>query len=178
MEVITLEELAETIKLFSPIQAQFLTENSIVALEYNSHKPGCILEVTGDKNDFISLIWSTIVIKNGFKEEKKFIEKSAEAISFFLCKKYTEFEVIEESCIGSGVDYWLGYDETHQSYDPFNFLTARLEISGINIENSKNTISTRVKQKIKQTNSSDETALPAYISIVEHSKPKAHFRKK
>lgn len=178
MTVFTLEELKDTITLFSIIQADFWSENCIVALEHNSHKTGCILNVTGDQAEDIELKWSMSVVKNGYKEEKKFIEKSAEAISFFLCRKYTEYNVIEESCIGTGVDYWLGYDETHQSYDPSNFLSARLEISGINAETPTNTVASRTKVKTKQAGTSDGTALPAYISIVEHSTPKAHFIKK
>jgi len=178
MTVFTLEELKDTITLFSVTQADFWIENSIVALEHNNHKTGCILSVSGDNSEEIKLKWSTSVVQNGYKEEKKFIEKSAEAISFFLCRKYTEFNVIEESCIGTGVDYWLGLDETHESYDPYNFLSARLEISGINVETPANTVASRVKRKAKQTILSDGSSLPAYISIVEHSTPKAHFTKK
>lgn len=178
MTVFTLEELKDTITLFSATQADFWSENSIVALEHNNHKTGCVLKVTGDHIEDIELQWSTTVIKNGYREEKKFIEKSAEAISFMLSKKYTDYSVIEESCIGTGVDYWLGYDESHQCYDPSNFLSARLEISGINVETPTNTVAARVKVKRKQTAQSDATALPAYISIVEHSSPKAHFSKK
>lgn len=178
MTIFTLEELKDTITLFSPTQADFLSENSIVALEYNKHTSGCILKIGGDQVEDIQLKWSTAVVKSGYKEEKKFIEKSAEAISFFICRKYTDYNVIEEASIGTGIDYWLGYDENHLSYDPINFLNARLEVSGINVETPTNTIASRVKIKIKQTDPSDSTAIPAYISVVEHSTPKAHFSKK
>jgi hypothetical protein len=178
MTIFTLEELKDTITLFSVTQADFWSENSIVALEYNNHKTGCILNVSGDQLENIELHWSTSVVKSGYKEEKKFIEKSAEAISFFLSRHYTSFNVIEEAVIGTGVDYWLGYDSEHELFDPTNFMTARLEISGINAEISTNTLESRVKIKKKQTKPTDGTALPAYISIVEHSTPKAHFSKK
>jgi hypothetical protein len=178
MTTFTLEELKDTITLFSATQADFWTENSIVALEHNNHSSGCVLKVGGDKNEDINLVWSTTVIKSGYKEEKKFIEKSAEAISFFLCRRFTDFNVIEEASIGTGVDYWLGYDEEHSAYNPLNFLTARLEISGINSETGTNTVLSRVKIKTKQTTPSDSSYLPAFISIVEHSTPKAHFCKK
>jgi len=178
MTIFTLEELKDTITLFSATEADFWSENSVVALEHNNHQSGCILKVYGDQVDEIGLKWTKTVVKNGYKEEKKFIEKSAEAISFFLTRHFTEFNVIEEACIGTGVDYWLGYDDKHQKYNPKNFLTARLEISGINIETLSNSLEKRVKVKMMQTVPSDDTALPAYISIVEHSTPKAHFSKK
>lgn len=178
MNIFTIEELQDTITLFSINQADFLSENCIVALEHNKHSSGCILKVSGDKTEDIQLQWSTTVVKNGYKEEKKFIEKSAEAVSFFLCRHLTEFNVIEEASIGTGIDYWLGYDEDHKLFDPSNFLTARLEISGINSETIGNTLESRVKAKKKQTTPTDGTQLPAYISVIEHSTPKAHFSKK
>ena len=55
---------------------------------------------------------------------------------------------------------------------------ARLEISGILKESRTNTIEKRLKDKMKQTEQSDETCLPAYISIIEFGKPKALFIKK
>ena len=32
---------------------------------------------------------------------------------------------------GTGFDFWLGYKENPENYDPDNFLNARVEISGI-----------------------------------------------
>jgi hypothetical protein len=178
MTIFTLEELKDTITLFSVTQAGFWSENSIVALEHNNHTSGCVLKVGGDHTEDIELQWSTKISKSGYKEEKKFIEKSAEAISFFLCRRFTDFNVIEEAIIGTGFDYWLGYDAEHKLYDPSNFMTARLEISGINFETPTNTVESRVKVKTKQTAATDGMLLPAYISVIEHSTPKAHFCKK
>ena len=178
MNIFTIEELKDTITLFSRNQADFLSENCVVALEHNSHSSGCILKLSGDKTEDISLKWTVKVVKSGYKEEKKFIEKSAEALSFFLCRYLTDFNIIEEASIGTGIDYWLGYDQNHDLFDPKNFLQARLEISGINKETLGNTLDSRVKVKKKQTAPSDGTQLPAYISVIEHSTPRAHFSKK
>jgi hypothetical protein len=178
MNIFTLEELKDTITLFSVNQADFLSENCIVALENNKHISGCVLNVTGDHSEHIGIHWTKEVVKNGYKEEKKFVEKSAEALSFFLCSYFTEYRVIEEASIGTGIDYWLGFKEDHHLFDPLNFLNARLEISGINSETQTNTLEGRVKIKTKQTAPSDGTKLPAYISVIEHSTPKAYFGKK
>jgi hypothetical protein len=80
--------------------------------------------------------------------------------------------------MGTGFDYWLGYDESHSKYDPINFLLARLEISGIKSETESNNVDRRVKEKKKQTNPSDYLKLPAYISVTEFSEPKSYFGKK
>ena len=171
----TLEELEEAMIFFSPNQCRVWTENCIVSLEHNNILPNCLLKVTGDKNFSVPILWSSKVSKAGYKEPIKFTEKGAEALSFLLAIELTEYEVIEEATIRTGIDYWLGYDETHPKFDNLNFFQARLEISGILKESASNTLEKRVVEKKTQTKQSDATLLPAYISVVEFSNPKAYF---
>ncbi|WP_462221695.1 hypothetical protein [Ferruginibacter sp.] len=178
MEVLTIEELKETISVFSSTQCDFLSENCIVALEKNNHISGCKLNVTGDNVRSFNLNWSNKINTAGYRESKKIIEHAAETISFFLCTKFTNYTVIEEAVIGTGIDYWLGYNELHQLYNPKNFLQARLEISGIEKETPTNSLEKRVKGKKQQSKASDYSKLPAYISVVEFSTPKAFFGKR
>lgn len=84
----------------------------------------------------------------------------------------TDYTIIERSRKGTGVDYWLGHDDDI----PFK-KSARLEVSGI-FTGGEKPLETRFKKKIKQTNQSDSTQLPAYISIVEFSSPIAKFAQK
>lgn len=175
---LTLEDLTDALIYFSPIQSQGFTENGIVALEHHKHTSICAMQLEGDFSDCVDLSWSTTVIKNGYKEKKKFTEKGAEAIAFLIATSYTDFEVVEEASIGTGFDYWLGYNEENENYDPDNFLNARLEISGILKETPQNTIESRIKSKKEQTKPTDGTGLPAYISVIEFSNPKAYFAKK
>jgi hypothetical protein len=130
------------------------------------------------KNVAISVNWSRKVNKAGYKEEKKVIEHAAEAIAFLLTPKITPYTVIEEATIGTGFDYWLGYDEIDENYDARNFLQARLEISGIKIESTNNKISQRIKSKEKQTDRSISHRLPTYISVTEFASPKTYFGKR
>jgi hypothetical protein len=174
----TLEDLKDAMIHFSSVQCEGLTENCIVALESIPHNTGCELEVSGLSTDKVPINWSTKVNKNGYKEEKKYTEKGAEALSFLLAMRYTEYDVLEEATIGTGFDYWLGYGESHKKYDPLNFFNARLEISGILRETKTNRFSTRITQKKKQTNVSDSTGIPAYVSIIEFSTLKGHISKK
>lgn len=175
MVTFTLEELRESIELLSPVQMDFFSESCIVALEAHNHKTGCDLTVDGDTITSFKLNWSKKVNRNGYKEAKKVTEHAAEAISFFLSRQLTNFTVLEEAVIGTGFDYWLGYDEKHSNYNPLNFMQARLEISGISKEAISNNIQKRVKEKKAQTNPTDTMKLPAYISVVEFASPKAYF---
>jgi len=59
--------------------------------------------------------------------------------------------------------------------DPLFTPKARLEVSGIMHEADGNTAEKRFRQKAEQTSKSDDTRLPAYVSIVEFSTPKAIF---
>lgn len=174
----TLEDLKNAMIHFSAIQSQGLTENCIVALESIPHYTGCELAVTGLHTGKVPLNWSTKVNKNGYKEPVKYTEKGAEALSFFLATRYTEYEIVQESTIGTGFDYWLGYGKNHKNYDPLNFFNARLEISGILKETTSNSLTRRIAEKKKQTNVSDKMCIPAFISVVEFSKLKAHISKK
>jgi hypothetical protein len=179
MEILTLEELRDTAKLLSYVQCDFFSENCIVALEHNNHSPGCELRLIGDiVTTNFKLKWGRKIIKSGYKERKKFIEHGAEALSFFLAKKITEYSIIEEAEIGTTVDYWLGYDVEHILYDPKNFIQARLEISGINKEKASNTLEKRVREKKEQIKSSKRVKLPAYVSVIAFSSLKAFFGKK
>lgn len=50
-----------------------------------------------------------------------------------------------------------------------------LRLSGIMRESEGNTLAMRFQQKAMQTDKSDDTRLPAYVSVVEFSTPKAKF---
>jgi hypothetical protein len=84
-----------------------------------------------------------------------------------LITNLTDFTVIERSRRGTGFDYWLGIQD-ESSELPFQN-KVRLEVSGIR-SGDDSRIRARAKQKIEQTNPSDG-ALPAYIVVVEFSKP-------
>jgi hypothetical protein len=178
MEVLTIENLKETVTEISSTQCDFLSENCIVALENGGHQPGCPLLVYGDAEKEYGLQWSKPVNKSGYKESVKIVEHAAEALSFFLSSKLTEFTVVEEALIGTGIDYWLGYEDGHSLFQPDNFIRARLEISGIEKETAGNSLEKRVKVKKSQTTPTDSFKLPAYISVIEFSAPKAFFGKK
>ena len=50
-----------------------------------------------------------------------------------------------------------------------------IKLSGIMRESEGNTLAMRFQQKAVQTDKSDDTRLPAYVSVVEFSTPKAKF---
>jgi hypothetical protein len=161
---------------WSATQCDYYSEACVVQLEELSHQSSVSLKVLGDNLTTFNLLWSSSPVTKGWKATAKLTENAATAIAFFLIVELTEYSVIEESRIGTGIDYWLGYDESHELYDEDNFLNARLEISGI--RNDYAGVTARINKKLKQTRPSDYTGLPAYIIVVEFSSPIAVLIKK
>src|SRR5689334_19950008 len=122
MAIFHIEELRRKVHSnISPLQCDVLAEYCIVALENNFHKSGCKLKVVGDYQKEFELTWSKQIKRGGYQETKKITEKAAEAISFFLVPECTNYQVVMEARIGTGVDYWLCYHEQHELYNPLNF---------------------------------------------------------
>jgi hypothetical protein len=97
-------------------------------------------------------------------------ESAACGIAILLAVKHTSYTYVERSAKTTGIDYWLGIKR--DSWD------ARLEVSGILNENSQNTPETRLRGKLKQTEASSQTGLPAFVVIVEFSNPRSIFKEK
>lgn len=148
----------------------------MATLHRSGHQDGVILQLNGDRKDNIPLQWEDYFddcIDRTWKEINYCTDHAAVCVSCMLAINETEYTIVERSCKGDGFDYWLGKKE-----DLLFGRVARLEISGILKESSTNTVEKRLKLKIKQTEQSDSSCLPAYISIVEFSEPKAVFKKK
>jgi hypothetical protein len=178
MKSLTIDQIREVLQTISPVQCDYLSENAIVALEKYHHSPEVKLIVSGDTDVSFELKWNKQVNMSGYQNHHSVVAKGAEGVSFLLALELTGYEVIEEAVIGTGIDYWMGYGIGHKNYQERNFLRARLEISGIGHENSRNKAEKRWKEKKKQSAASDKSGLPVYISIVEFSSPKAVFFKK
>ncbi|MDD2724852.1 MAG: hypothetical protein PHH59_12620 [Methylovulum sp.] len=153
-------------------------EAAVVCLDNQGHKSGVELEIIGHLNSHIILSWSdeiTPQIKDAWHDLQETTEYGATYLAILIIYRLTPFKVIERSLKRTGFDYWLGEKED-EAY-PFQ-KKARLEISGILQENKGNTIARRADIKLTQTKQSDDLDLPAYIVIVEFSKPRSWVEKK
>lgn len=102
-------------------------------------------------------------------DEETTTEHAAYGIAILLIEELTEYTAIARARRGTGIDFWLGTrpDDPKQ---PFEY-KARLEVSGIRQRNVRR-ISARVSQK-KQQASLSNREYPAYIIVVEFSRPSA-----
>jgi hypothetical protein len=132
--------------------------------------PGVILEVEGEFSTRFQLDWQLVTeqARRCWNDEEYTTEQAAYSIAFLLILQLTNLTVIERSRKGTGFDYWLGSQDSNLML-PFQRM-ARLEVSGIR-KGSRSQINARVKQKTEQTRASDAEGLPAYIIVVEFSRP-------
>ena len=174
MNKIKLNKLENGLPGISANWGKFLAEAGAFCLDNSGHKSGIELEI--DTNDKTTIEWTneiTTQIRRSWNDPREATEFGATSIAILLALENTDYTIIERSMIGTGFDYSLGTVENELIFKK----TARLEISGI-LSGKMSTIKNRVKKKIKQTTLSDNSGLPAYIAVIEFSKPFAKFHKK
>ena len=133
-----------------------------------------MLSISGNFSADFSLIWDpldTNIAASYILEEA--IEDGAYGIAILAIRELTPFKVIKQSFRGSGFDYWLG---KHDDSPPFQE-KARLEVSGI-LKGTKGQINQRLKEKLNQTQKSDNFNLPVFVIIVELSKPQIKIKQR
>ena len=173
MDTIQLTEIKQGTPGITPVEGANLYENCVVALHNSSHPVPVTLQVSGINTCNYSLLWEDTFsdqLRRTYADEQSVTERAAVAVSIVLALRQTDYTVIERSRKGTGFDYMLG-----DGQDPLFTPKARLEVSGIMHETDGNTAEQRFRQKAVQTSQSDDTRLPAYVSIVEFSTPKAIF---
>ncbi|WP_026735294.1 hypothetical protein [Fischerella sp. PCC 9605] len=171
-----LTKLGEGLPAITPSFGAALAEACAVCLEDQNHSQGVELTISGDFTTKFKLYWQPVTeqMLRCWNDEEFTTEQAAYSIAFLIIRQLTDLTVIERSRKGTGFDYWLG-SENENSELPFQN-KVRLEVSGIR-KGDDSRIRARVKQKIEQTNPSDGK-FPAYIIVVEFSKPLSMIVKK
>jgi hypothetical protein len=158
----------------TPAFGQYLAEAGAVCLESEGHSQGQTLSVCGSHRTSYQLTWPAVTdqVLSCLNDPEVATEHGAVGIAVLLAKKLLGYSVVQRSRKGTGFDYWLGDD----SRMPFQN-KARLEVSGIR-HGDEAGVRARVRQKRRQTDASDGTALPAHVIVVEFSQPAAQVEAK
>ena len=176
MDSIKIEDLYDRLEdIFSERFTGVMVECCALCLQSQGHSSSTVLaSYEHNQNIFsegILLDWSTKItakILSAYRDEIRVTDHGAMCIALLLASKLTEFDGIVTSHKGDGVDFWFSKG------DDIDF-SARLEVSGIRKENDSNTVKKRLKIKFSQTAQSDNSNIPAFVSIIEFSKPKAIY---
>ena len=159
----------------SPVAAMQLYEAFEVCMHLSGHQENATLAMMGMTDESICIQW-----KDDYNDQKArtyadmqyTTEHAAVCLSVLLAVHLTPYTIIERSRKGTGIDYWLG-DKDSVLFQK----KARLEVSGI-LKGDDVALKKRHALKVEQTSVSDNSALPAYISVVEFGSPKALFTQK
>lgn len=174
-----LDDLAEGYPGITPERGASMAEAAVVCLERARHSSGVMMEVSGDYAKTCEVVWSELgdpeQSARTWADPQEATEHGASAVAAVLVPELTGLVIVERSWKGTGFDYWLGLDENELD----NFLEglARLEVSGIE-SGGPAEIRKRVRRKEKQTQRSDATKLPAYVTVVEFSSPHSQVTKR
>ena len=173
---IDLTEISQGLPGLSKVSGQHLYESCVVCLTRQKHQPkGTAFSVYGDNEINCNLTWENIFddqVDRTWADQFYATEHGAVCLAILLALKLTDYTVIEKSARKNGFDYWLGEKD-----DILFQRKARLEVSGI-FNGKGSDISNRYRVKVKQTEQSDALKIPAFIGIVEFSKPTANFGSK
>lgn len=156
----------------SPITAAHLYEAYVVCMHRYAHPETVVLKMESPCQD-VCLKWEDRFEKSlerTYADMQYTTEHGAVCLSLMLAVALTPYTIIERSRKGTGFDYWLGEKGSRLFQKK-----ARLEVSGI-LEGNDAVMASRYSAKALQTERSDQTGLPAYISIIEFSRPKAIFK--
>lgn len=159
----------------SAVFGAFLAEAASHCLHLNDHVNPVVLFVTGDVCIPRSLKWCDVneQSEGTWADLQEATEYGAYGIAIIVALALIETPRVERSAKGTGVDYWLGDGKDQRGIFQ---RAARLEVSGI-LKGDESKIAARLKEKLAQTKRSDTAGVPAYVVIVEFSRPEARFVK-
>jgi len=149
-----------------------LAKACVMALKSQHHESGVFLSIEGVLQNVASIQWEDFTIGTqtirAWGEPREMTEYAACGLAIVIILACTSFTVIERSYQTTGFDYWLG----HKDSQLFEY-HGRLEVAGLRSA-SISEISATMKRKSKQTRTSDHLEIPAYIAVVEFSRPYAN----
>jgi hypothetical protein len=173
IELINVFSLKEASEL-SAIRCADFSEAASVCLDNQGHKSGKSIQIKGDLEGQFRLRWEEVTqqIRVSRNDLEDAVEGGAYCLAMLVIEKLTSLKVTKQSQKRTGFDYWLGEEKEGGIQG-----LARLEVSGI-LKGTKGQINQRLKEKMRQTQKSDNLKIPAYIVIVEFSQPIMKIKKR
>lgn len=177
ISVLDLRDLPNGIPALTKALGEVHAETAAVCMDHHKHKMPVNLFVRKVKNAryVLEAPEVTDAMRRTYADMQRTTELGACGIAILLVRERTGLTIVHQSWKGGGFDYWLGPDDSEDELVFQN--TARLEVSGI-LSGTNSQFATRLKQKLKQMEVSDDTDLPGYAVVVEFGKPQAEMAKR
>ena len=171
---ITLDDLQHGMIGLTPAVGSAYSEAASVCLDNQSHSSPTTMDIFLHKKQARvtgKIHWKAPddQANRCWQDLKGATEYGACGIAALVLYKLEGFYIVSSSAQGTGFDYWLRRGPVLSSGTPLMKGSVRLEVSGI-LHGSSGTVSTRVKQKLKQTERSAGKT-PAVVVVVEFGQP-------
>ena len=145
-----------------------------ICLGHSAHESGveCEIRSLDEVLSTLKLVWIGSVddkARRAWGEPMVAVEYAAVGVAYLTMPELTGYTVIECANVGDGIDFWLGYES--KAHQQIFQRRGRLEVSGILRAESAGRIRQRVREKLKQTERSDYTGLPAFVVVSEFGGP-------
>ena len=155
---------------------------AMVCLDSKEHESGVYCEMKSLKEtmSMLRLTWNEAVtqqMKNTWYDRREASEMGAAGLAILVILAFTEYTILRRMDIDekTGMDYWLSKSANVGNLTE-NFLKgdARLEVAGRRSA-STGTIRGIVESKLKRSKKSDKSGTPAYVIVMEFSRPEIYF---
>lgn len=125
-----------------------------------------------DNTEKVELEWDSNFSMAAMKEEIYMAFHGGESLAMFLMSVLAGYSYLEQSEIGSGVDYRFMKNEPND--DDLNFLEDYhyVEVSGILKESKSNTLKGRIRDKHNQIMKGGSRDKPSSVIVTLFSEPK------
>lgn len=155
---------------------------AMVCLDSKDHKSGvhCEMKSLKETLSMLRITWNEAVtrqMKNTRYDRREATEMGAAGVAILVILAFTEYTVLRRMDIDekTGMDYWLSKSANANNLTE-NFLLgdARLEVAGRRSA-STDTVRRIVQSKLDRSTKSDVTGTPAYVIVMEFSRPEIFF---
>lgn len=173
IETINLYDLQAVTELSAVRCSSFAEAAAVCLARYHEKKVNVV--VLGDLQSEFELVWGQVSEeqRNSYNDLEEATEDGAYCLAIWVIEKLTEYHTLRKSQKQTGIDFFLNHKTDTQNPKP----QARLEVSGI-LKGTTSKIKARLNQKIAQSMQSDDLEIPAFIIIVEFSKPSITVKKR
>lgn len=146
-----------------------MTESASVCFYKHNHSNPVYCSSKGDfKKDYVikyKVVDDSMLAT--YNDRDRAVEDGSYSIAFAIIEDHTGLQPVFRSAKGNGFDYRIGEKADNIiGFEP----KARLEVSGIFQSKNNNSIENRFKEKADRLSKYKDSS-PAYIVIVEYSKP-------
>ncbi|MGN6342224.1 MAG: hypothetical protein ACTHML_14720 [Ginsengibacter sp.] len=163
------------IKLSGPTTAQIESSNQWAATALNKYHLNSEAEFEFEIHGIITrakLLWNSNFSTAAMKEENDMANHGAVALAWFTMSTLLDYNYVEQSEIGDGVDYRFKKEAPND--DDLNFMDDfhYVEISGILQESKTNTLKARIKGKHEQISKGGKRNELSSVIVTLFSQPR------